>query len=123
MVQLSTTNRSLSPPEVTVPHDYNAAHDLIERNLITGRGDKVAYIDDQGTYTFNELGRRVDRCANALQPLGIQRQERVLLCLLDTINFPTVFLGAIKAGVVPIAVNTLLTTSDYDYKLRGRDHP
>ena len=42
----------------------------------------------------------------------------MLLCLLDTIDFPTVFLGAIKAGIVPVAGNTLLTTKDYDYMLR-----
>jgi benzoate-CoA ligase len=42
----------------------------------------------------------------------------VFLCLLDTIDFPTCFLGAIKAGAVPVAANTLLTTRDYDYMLR-----
>ena len=42
----------------------------------------------------------------------------MLLCHLDTIDFPAVFLGAIKAGIVPIAANTLLTTADYDYMLR-----
>ena len=47
-----------------------------------------------------------------------QPEQRVLLCLLDTIDFPSVFLGAIKAGIVPVAGNTLLTTKDYDYMLR-----
>ena len=41
----------------------------------------------------------------------------MLLCLLDTIDFPAAFLGAIKAGIVPIAANTMLTTRDYDYML------
>jgi benzoate-CoA ligase len=50
--------------------------------------------------------------------LGIAREQRVLVALYDTIDFPSVFLGAIKAGIVPVAVNTLLTTSDYDYMLR-----
>jgi benzoate-CoA ligase len=45
-------------------------------------------------------------------------ETRVLVCLLDTIDFPAVFLGAIKAGLVPIAVNTLLTSSDFDFLLR-----
>ena len=60
----------------------------------------------------------MNRCANALTGLGLQREQRILLCLLDTIDFPAVFLGAIKAGIVPVAGNTLLTTKDYDYMLR-----
>src|SRR5207249_10049517 len=60
----------------------------------------------------------VNRFANVLIGLGLRREERVLLCLHDTIDFPTAFLGSIKAGIVPIAVNTLLTANDYDYMLR-----
>ena len=118
MPSLSKADHGLSPPLLTIPRDYNAAHDLIERNLAAGRGKKVAYIDDAGRYTYGELAERVNRCANALVQLGIAREERVLLCLLDTIDFPAVFLGAIKAGIVPVAGNTLLTAKDYEYMLR-----
>src|SRR3989442_14258046 len=44
-------------------------------------------------------------------------EHRVLLALTDTIDFPTAFLGAIKAGIIPVAVNTLLTPKDYEYML------
>jgi benzoate-CoA ligase len=103
---------------ITLPRDYNAAADLIERNLNAGRGDKIAFIDDRGSYTYRALAERVDRAANALRKLGLEPEQRVLLCLLDTIDFPTIFLGAIKAGIVPIPVNTLLTAADYDFMLR-----
>src|SRR5262249_27065713 len=82
------------------------------------RADKIAYIDDNGSYSYAELATRVNRCANALTELGLTIEARVLLCLTDTIDFPSVFLGAIKAGLVPVAVNTLLTSSDYDFMLR-----
>jgi len=118
MPSLSTADHGASPPRVEIPRDYNAAHDLIERNLAAGRAGKVAYIDDAGAYTYFDLAERVNRCANALTGLGLRSEERVLLCHLDTIDFPAVFLGAIKAGIVPIAANTLLTTHDYDYMLR-----
>src|SRR5438552_2116324 len=49
--------------------------------------------------------------------MGLAMEERVLLALTDTIDFPTAFLGAIKAGIVPVAVNTLLTSRDYEYML------
>jgi benzoate-CoA ligase len=105
-------------PGVTLPRDYNAAVDLIGRNLQAGRGGKTAFIDDRGSYTFAELAERVDRFANAVRALGIEPEQRILLCLLDTIDFPTAFFGAIKAGVVPVPVNTLLTSADYDFMLR-----
>jgi len=97
---------------------YNAADDLIGRNLLAGRGDKVAVIDRDGAWTYAALDERVNRAANALTGLGLQMEDRVLLCLLDTVDFPALFLGAIRAGIVPIPVNTLLTAKEYDYMLR-----
>jgi len=96
-------------------HNYNAAVDLIERNL--ARPDKIAYIDEDGRYSFAELAERVNRCASALTGLGLSMEARVMLCLTDTIDFPSAFLGAIKAGLVPVAVNTLLTSNDYSFML------
>jgi benzoate-CoA ligase len=114
---LSSADHSVSPPRIEIPRRYNAAHDLIERNLRTGRAGKPAYLDDTGVYTYGELAGRVNRFANALTTLGIHMEQRVLLCLQDTIDFPVAFLGCIKAGVVPIALNTLLTPSDLQYTL------
>jgi benzoate-CoA ligase len=105
-------------PHIAIPRDYNAAVDLIDRNLEAGRGAKIAFRDDRGAYSYAELAERVDRAANALRGLGLEQEQRVLLCLLDGIDFPTLFLGAIKAGIVPVPVNTLLTTADYDFMLR-----
>ncbi len=117
MAEISVTDSSETPPRITIPDAYNAAYDLIERNLRAGRASKVAFIDDNGSYTYGALADRVDRCAHALTELGMRMEERVLMCVHDTIDFPTVFLGAIKAGIVPIAVNTLLTSADYEYML------
>ncbi|HWH77826.1 MAG TPA: AMP-binding protein, partial [Candidatus Binatus sp.] len=102
--------------KITSLKQYNAAVDLIERNL-DARAEKIAYIDDRGSYSFAELADRVNRCANVLTNLGLPAESRVMVCLLDSIDFPAVFLGAIKAGLVPIAVNTLLTANDFDFML------
>lgn len=117
MYTLSEADHSQSPPGINIPRRYNAADDLIGRNLAAGRGAKLAYIDDRGQYTFDELAARVNRAANALVAMGVAREQRILVCVLDTIDFPSVFLGAIKAGIVPIAANTLLTAADYEYML------
>lgn len=95
---------------------YNAAVDLLERNLPL-RGSKTAVIDDQGSYSYAELADRVDRFAGYLADLGLPVESRILLCLQDTINFPAACLGAIKAGLVPVMVNPLLTSADLEYML------
>ena len=118
MAQLSSADHSMSPPRVTVPRRYNAAHDLVERNLRAGRADRLAFIDDRGSCTYAELARRVNRFASSLASLGLRPEDRVMLCMLDTIDWPVAFLGAITAGVVPVAVNTLLKPQDYEYMLR-----
>ena len=46
-----------------------------------------------------------------------RREERVLMCLLDSIDWPTVFLGTLYAGRVAVPVNTLMTEDDYRYML------
>jgi len=101
-----------------IPRDYNAAVDLIGRNLVPGRAAKVAYVDDSGTCTYAELAGRVDRAANALRSLGIRREERIAIAMLDCADWVAVFLGAIKAGIVPVALNTLLTPADYEYQMK-----
>src|SRR6266705_2438063 len=114
---LSAADHSVSPPKIYIPRDYNAAYDLIERNLSAGRAGKVAFVDDTGRYTFGELAERVNRFGSGLRTMGLGMEHRVLLALTDTIDFPTAFLGAIKSGIIPVAVNTLLTSKDYEYML------
>jgi benzoate-CoA ligase len=97
------------------PTGYNAAADLIERNLAAGRGAKTAFIDDRGQYSYAELAERVSRFANLVRRLGIHPEQRIILCLHDTIDFPTAFLGAIKAGAVPVAVNTQLSAAEFAF--------
>ncbi|MGZ6016668.1 MAG: benzoate-CoA ligase family protein, partial [Phenylobacterium sp.] len=91
--------------------------DVLGRNLAAGRADKAAFIDPRGSWTYGQVADRVERFGHVLRKLGVAREERILLCLLDTIDWPTAFLGAIKAGVVAIPVNTLLTEDDYRFML------
>ena len=118
MPELSSAEHFSASPELKIPRNYNAAYDLIERNLAAGRQDHVAFVDDHQSITHGALAKRVNRFASGLLTSGVEPEDRILLCMLDTIDWPTVFLGAIKAGVVPVCVNTLLTQSDYEYMLR-----
>jgi benzoate-CoA ligase len=116
-LELAHIDAAMSPPKLRIPDRFNAAYDLLERNLRAGRANKVAYIDDAGSYTYADLAARVNRFAASLHGLGMHMEQRMLLCLPDGIDFPTAFLGAIKAGIVPIPVNTLLAPADYAYLL------
>ena len=101
-----------------IPRDYNFADDILRRNLRSRScAGKPAYIDPRGSWTYGQLAERVARFGRVLRQLGIAREERVLLCLTDTIDWPTAFLGAIKAGVVAVPVNTLLNENDYRFML------
>lgn len=81
------------------------------------RGDRLAYIDDRGPLSYGQLEQRARRLAAALLATGVRREERVLLLMLDSHDWPVSFLGCLYAGVVPVAVNTLLTADDYAYML------
>ncbi len=100
---------------VPPPARFNFAQYLIECN--TARSGKAAFIDDLGSLTYGALEERVRRLAAGLRMLGVRREERVLLLMQDCTDWPVSFLGAIYAGLVPVAVNTLLTADDYAYML------
>lgn len=96
---------------------YNAAEALLDRNLQAGRGDKTAFIDPVRSMTYAELHADSCRFANALRRLGLRHESRIAMVMLDTVDWPVVFLGALRAGVIPVALNTLLTTEQYSYVL------
>ena len=102
---------------MSYPRQYNAASDFVDRNVEEGRGDKPAFIDPERSLTYAELQAGANRVANLLRASGLEPEDRVAMIMLDTVDFPTVFWGAIKAGVVPVAINTLLSTEQYRYIL------
>ena len=96
---------------------FNAVTWLLDRNVDEGRGGKLAFTDTVSELTYGELQRQTCRLANLLRRLGVRREERVAMIMLDTVDFPITFLGAIRAGVVPVPLNTLLTAEQYAYVL------
>src|SRR5258708_27303387 len=112
-----TSALSAANPAAAIPPVYNFAADILRRNLDAGRASKPAFIDPRGSWTYGELAERVLRFGHMLRNLGIAPEDRILLCLTDTIDWPTAFLGAIKAGMVAVPVNTLLNENDYRFML------
>jgi benzoate-CoA ligase len=117
MAHVATADRLGMTTTAEIPRAYNFAADILSSNLAAGRANKAAFIDVNGSWTYGQLADRAARFGAMLRAKGIRREERILLCMLDTIDWPTAFLGALKAGVVAIPVNTLMTESDYEFML------
>jgi benzoate-CoA ligase len=108
---MNTVQPSLQHP----PTHFNFAQHLLAANQC--RPSKLAFVDDHEALTYAQLTLRVGQLSAALQSSGVRREERVLLLMHDCVDWPVCFLGAMHAGVVPVAVNTLLTADDYAYML------
>src|SRR5581483_3283192 len=96
---------------------YNAAADLIDTNVERGLGGKTAFTDGERSLSYGELQARTFQFAAALNALGLRPEDRITLLCPDTVDYPVAFWGAIRAGVVVIPLNTLLTTEQYAYIL------
>ena len=97
---------------------YNAAVDMVDRNVREGRGAKVAFADPARRITYAELAEDVARVGPMLARLGLQREDRFAMIMQDTVEFPVLFFGAIRAGIIPIPLNTLLPVEQFRYILQ-----
>src|SRR5262245_26346819 len=100
-----------------IPRQYNFAADIFEKNSSSKRLEKIAYIDQRQSWTYGQLRQRAEQFALVLEQLQVRPEERVLMCLTDSIDWPSVFLGTLYAGRVAVPVNTLMTEDDYRYML------
>ena len=81
----------------------------MDRHLREGEAASVAFEDPWRTLTRGELAEGTRRFAGALAAAGVGRERRLVMLMQDTVDFPIVFWGALRAGVIPVPVNTLLT--------------
>ena len=100
-----------------MPESGNAVAYFVDRHAEQGRSDAVAFADPWRRLTYGGLKAATSRFASSLQDAGIKRERRIALVMLDTVDFPVAFWGAIRAGVIPVPVNTLLTPEQTAYVL------
>ena len=99
---------------------YNAAYDLLIRN-IDKNPDKIAFIDNNNSITYQELYRKVKAFSYSIKKYQIKENDRIILCMNDSIEYPIVFLGLIWSGIIPICINTMLPKKDYAYMLEDSE--
>src|ERR1700676_4218654 len=90
----------------TIAQRYNASRILFD-NLAEGRGDRMALTGPLGTRSYGELCADASRWGHGFASLGLQRGDRILMFLDDTPAYPAAFFGAVRAGFVPLLINTL----------------
>jgi benzoate-CoA ligase family protein len=105
------------PHNLNIPDAFNAADFFVDRNVREGRGDKVAVLCEERSFTYGQIQAGMNRFGNMLKSLGVRMEERVALLLLDTEVYPQAFFGAIKIGAVPICLNTMNRSKDFEYYL------
>ena len=96
---------------------YNAAQDFVDAPVARGLDKKIAFIDSERSLSYGELQKRSCQLASALMQLGLRPEERLALLLYDTVDFPIAFWAGVRAGIVVLPLNTLLTTEQYAYIL------
>ncbi len=108
-----------TPTALTFADVFNVAVPFIDRHVAEGRGAKVAIRDAAGDVTYAALAAAVNRAGNALAALGLSSGDRVLMVVKDCPTFFYLFWGAIKAGCVPVPLNTLLRAADYRFVIEN----
>jgi 4-hydroxybenzoate-CoA ligase len=95
----------------------NAVIHFIDRHITQGRAAAPAFIDPTRTLSYGDFYAATCRFAASLGAARVGRERRIALIMLDTVDFPIAFWGAIRAGVLPVPMNTLLTPDQMAYIL------
>src|SRR5262245_1754356 len=104
--------------EMLLPERFNAADFFVDQNVRAGRGRRAAVRHRGESLTYQQVADLVSVTAGALLQLGLRAEERVVVCLPDSPEFVAVFFGAIKAGIVPVPVHTMLNADGLRYHLQ-----
>ncbi len=104
----------------TVPERYNASRVLFD-NLAEGRGERCAITGPSGSRSYAGLCADVAKWGHGFQSLGLKRGDRILMFLEDTPVYPAAFFGAVRAGFVPLLINTLTPPELLNFYLLDSD--
>tara|TARA_B100000809_G_scaffold157304_1_gene154548 strand:- start:1274 stop:2896 length:1623 start_codon:yes stop_codon:yes gene_type:complete len=114
-------DRSSTPADIQYSPVFNVAVPMIDRHLENNRGAYTAIINTDTTesadikITYQQLAERVNQCGNLLRSFDSQPGDRILMVVKDCPEFFYIFWGAIKAGLAPVPLNTLLRADDYQF--------
>ncbi|MBB4199262.1 benzoate--CoA ligase [Rhodoblastus sphagnicola] len=112
-------DRAQTPVRLSYAENFNVAVPFIDRHPREGRGEKIAIHARAGDVTYAELAANVNRAASGFTALGLRPGDRLLMIIKDCPAFFYTFWGAIKAGVIPVPLNTLLRSDTYAFVIEN----
>ncbi len=124
-----SVDRTATPSQIEYSPVFNVAAAMVDRHLGEGRGSYPAVIyadadpksEAAKPITYQRLSKQVNRCGNLLGSLATEPGSRVLMVVKDCPEFFYIFWGAIKAGLVPVPLNTLLRADDYQFMIEDSE--
>jgi len=81
----------------------------------------VALKDDSRSFTYPELNQRVNRLANGLLSLGLNKGDKVAVFMENSIEIVEIFLATAKSGIVMVPINFRLLGKDVAYIVDNSD--
>lgn len=103
--------------DYNVPDAFNIAAFLLDRHIMEGRGDRIAAYYENRSFTYGEISQMANKMGNTLRDLGVEQENRVIICLPDSPEFLASYFGTMKIGAVPVPVSTVALPKDYLYYL------
>lgn len=103
-----------------LPQTFNICEACVDQHATTEKAKQAALIIEnqdtgQDTVTYQELSQLTAQFANTLKKHAIELDERVLIRLPNSIEYPVSFFGCIKYGAVSVPTSTLLAASEVAY--------
>ena len=108
-------DRLVEPHKLNFSKRFNVSAAFIDRHILEGRGDKIAIKTSEEQWSYRDLSDAVNRYGNYLLSIGMNPGERIMMVMSDVPDFIAIFFGAIKSGIIPVPVNTMLRAEDYKY--------
>ena len=105
--------RAWSDPEV--PDTVTPVGVLLDRHLGTPVEHKAALVVDGEPVSYGALAARVAAVSAGLCGIGVVPENRILLFGTDSLDYVTLWLGAIRIGAIPAVVSDLYKASDLLY--------
>jgi len=93
----------------------NAAETLLQASRELGLTDQPAILTQNETVTYGTLEQRSSQYGHALGKLGVGPQDRVLLLTDDRPEMFYAYLGAMKIGAVPVALNLRVSSNELGF--------
>src|SRR5574344_1927385 len=104
---------------LTAPEQYNITQE-VEKFAHLDTRDAIRWLNDTGerqNISYKQLVEKMNQYANALTQAGLKAGDRMLVIIPRLPEAYYIFLGALKAGIVPISCSEMLRAKDLQYRM------